>query len=90
MELDFSDIAVKLGPEDAKEPRDLVVNRENAKDWLSKPTTLLDQTRDTVGQTEPSWLIVLDNGDNPYITMDYAHKRIFKIVVMVDYKPTSS
>jgi len=82
LELDFSDIAVKLGPEDAKETRDLVVNRENAKDWLSKPTTLLDQTRDTVGQTEPSWLIVL--------TMDYAHKRIFKIVVMVDYKPTSS
>lgn len=73
LELDFADIAVKLGLEDAKEPRDLVVNRETAKGWLSKPTKLLDPTHDTVGQTEASWLIVLDNADNPDIVTDYAH-----------------
>lgn len=73
LELDFADIAVKLELEDAKEPRDLVVNRETAKGWLSKPTKLLDQTHDTVGQTEASWLIVLDNADNPDIVTDYAH-----------------
>ena len=73
LELDFADIAVMLGLEDAKEPRDLVVSRETAKGWLSKPTKLLDQTHDTVGQTEASWLIVLDNADNPDIVTDYAH-----------------
>lgn len=78
LELDFPDVAVKLGAKDAKEPRDLVVDRETAKDWLSKPTKLLDRKRDTVGQTEPSWLLVLDNADNPDVIMDYAHVHIFR------------
>ena len=73
LERDFADIAVKLGLEDDKEPRDLVVNRETAKGWLSKPTKLLDQALDTVGQTEASWLIVLDNADTPGIIMEYTH-----------------
>ena len=73
LELDFADIAVKLGLEDAKEPRDLVISRETTKGWLSKPTKLLDQKHDTVGQTEASWLIVLDNADDPDIVSDYAH-----------------
>ncbi|KIW74479.1 hypothetical protein Z517_12419 [Fonsecaea pedrosoi CBS 271.37] len=73
LERDFADIAVNLGLEDDKEPRDLVVNRETAKGWLSKPTKLLDQTHDTVGQTEASWLIVLDNADNPDVISEYTH-----------------
>ncbi|KAI9794810.1 MAG: hypothetical protein M1816_002938 [Peltula sp. TS41687] len=73
LEMDFSEIATLLGLEDGSEPRNLVVSRELAKGWLSNPKKLLDREHDTVGQSEASWLIILDNADNPDILSDHAH-----------------
>ena len=73
LELGLADIAVKLGLEDAKGIRDLAVNRETAKSWLSRPTKVLDQSHAAAGETRASYLIVLDHAGNPNILTEYSH-----------------
>ncbi|KAK0102667.1 hypothetical protein ONS95_006270 [Cadophora gregata] len=64
LELDFSRIATSLELEDPSDPNNQQVNRELVKGWLANPKKLLEQTSDTVGLSEATWLVILDNADN--------------------------
>lgn len=66
LEADFSQITVALGLENADDPRNPIISRELAKGWLSNPT------KDAMGNTEASWLIIFDNADDPDILTDYS------------------
>jgi hypothetical protein len=64
LEADFSQITVALGLENADDPRNPAISRELAKGWFSNPT------KDAMGKTEASWLIIFDNADDPDILTD--------------------
>lgn len=70
LELDFSRVATSLGLEDPSEPNNQPVNRELAKGWLSNPKKPFEETSDTVGQSEATWLVILNNADNADILDD--------------------
>lgn len=67
MESDFASIATSLGLDDTSEATNDLINRDLAKGWLSNPKKLVDNNNDTVGQAEATWLMILDNADNPEI-----------------------
>jgi hypothetical protein len=46
------------------------VSRDLAKGWLANPKKLIDERSDTVGKAEATWLIILDNADQPDLLED--------------------
>lgn len=55
---DFSQIALELGLEDKAEPNNQLININIAKGWLASPKRLLDESSDTLGQSEASWFLI--------------------------------
>ena len=70
LESDFSQIATILGLEDPGVPTSQLVSRDLAKGWLANPRKLIDESSDTVGKAEATWLIILDNADQPDLLED--------------------
>ena len=70
LESDFSRIATVLGLEDPSVPPSQLINRDLAKGWLANPKKLIDESSDTVGKAEATWLLILDNADQPDILED--------------------
>ena len=58
-------------PSDAAEGQ--VISRELAKGWLSSPRKFFDCENDSVGTAEATWLLILDNADDPDVLTDYTH-----------------
>ncbi|KAL1623881.1 hypothetical protein SLS54_004348 [Diplodia seriata] len=65
----FAQIARDLGLHDGASDDDPVAQRELAKGWLCNPVR--PSNGDGTGTEEASWLIVLDNVDNPDLLHDY-------------------
>ncbi|KAF2110706.1 hypothetical protein BDV96DRAFT_667086 [Lophiotrema nucula] len=65
LEEDLSHMAVALNIEDKNEPKNHFANRSIARGWLASPRKLLDVTSDRISQAEATWLLILDNADDP-------------------------
>jgi hypothetical protein len=65
----YQQISLALALEDQSECKSQVISRELVKRWLSNPQTHLSGTGELVnpGQTssEATWLLILDNADDP-------------------------
>jgi hypothetical protein len=71
----YQQISLALALEDQSECKSQVISRELVKRWLSNPQTHLSGTGELVnpGQTssEATWLLILDNADDPMILANY-------------------
>ncbi|KAJ6069047.1 hypothetical protein N7499_010934 [Penicillium canescens] len=71
----YQQFSLALALEDQSECKSQVVSRELVKIWLSNPQTHLSGTDELVnpGQTgsEATWLLILDNADDPMILANY-------------------
>lgn len=71
----YQQISLALGLEDPSECKSQVVSREIVKGWLSNPRKNLSGSDEFVqpGQasSEPTWLLIFDNADDPIILADY-------------------
>ncbi|KAK2800317.1 hypothetical protein FQN51_006225 [Onygenales sp. PD_10] len=71
----YQQISLALGLEDPSECKSQVVSREIVKGWLSNPQKHLSGSDEFVqsgqARSEATWLLILDNADDPMILADY-------------------
>jgi len=67
LEEDLSQIALALDLADTNEPINHFANRSIARGWLASPRKLLDASSDSISQAEATWLLILDNADDPAV-----------------------
>jgi hypothetical protein len=69
----YQQISLALGLEDPSECKSQVVSREIVKGWLSNPRENLSRSDEQPGQvrSDPTWLLIFDNADDPMILADY-------------------
>ena len=67
LEEDLSQIALALDLTDKNEPSNHFANRSIARGLLASPRKLLDASSDSVSQAEATWLLILDNADDPAV-----------------------
>jgi hypothetical protein len=68
----YQQISLALGLEDQSECKSQVVSREIVKGWLSNPRKNLSGSDELVQPgSEPTWLLIFDNADDPMILADY-------------------
>ncbi|KAK3935813.1 hypothetical protein QBC46DRAFT_357973 [Diplogelasinospora grovesii] len=73
LESDFCRIAATLGLKEEGTHQNPVITKETVKNWLSSPRRVIDNADDTetYGMDEATWLLVLDNADQPDLLHDY-------------------
>jgi hypothetical protein len=71
LDLDFRQIAVKLGLQKDSQSQDPVVTRNMVKQWLSNSKKVLDVEEEPVDYDTASWLLIFDNADHPDLLLDY-------------------
>ncbi|PVH93909.1 hypothetical protein DM02DRAFT_694729 [Periconia macrospinosa] len=69
----FAEIArkLKLKNYDQDAIFDAVTAAEDARGWLSNPKRVVDEAQDCIAQTDATWLLILDNADDPSLLADY-------------------
>ncbi|KAK2774312.1 hypothetical protein FQN52_004296 [Onygenales sp. PD_12] len=71
----YQQISLALGLEDPSECKSQVVSREIVKGWLSNPQKHLSGSDEFAqsgqARSEATWLLILDNADDPMILADY-------------------
>lgn len=69
----FAQIARNLNLKNCEneEAFDTVSAREEAKGWLSNPKKVVNPDRDLIAQADATWLLILDNADEPALLADY-------------------
>ncbi|KAF2802480.1 uncharacterized protein BDZ99DRAFT_527507 [Mytilinidion resinicola] len=70
LSLGFTEMSMALGLEDESAPEDEIERRERVKGWLSNPIITANQGTPKAND-EASWLLVLDNADDPNILYDF-------------------
>lgn len=70
LEFDLAQIAVELELNNSSGIQVLTVNHELAKSWLEMPRMPLDQNNRAASPAEATWLVILDNADEPDIPLD--------------------
>lgn len=70
LSLGFTEMSRALGLEDESAPKDETESREMVKGWLSKPILAANQGTPKAND-EASWLLILDNADDPDILYDF-------------------
>ncbi|KAF6843870.1 tetratricopeptide repeat domain-containing protein [Colletotrichum musicola] len=71
LEVDFCNIATRIGLVSEKEPHNPNSTKELVRSWLSKPTRTVGGKSDIDQGSPPKWLLVFDNADRPGILEDY-------------------
>ena len=69
----FAQIARKLNLKKCNDEElfDAVAAREETKGWLSNPKKVVNQSKDLIAQVDATWLLILDNADEPSFLADY-------------------
>jgi hypothetical protein len=71
LDLDFRQIAVKLGLQAPTQSQNPVLTRNLVLQWLSSPKKVLNADGEHAGYEDATWLLVFDNADSPDILPDY-------------------
>ncbi len=86
LENDFTEIARRLDLGD-REEFDPAAAGDQAKGWLSNPKKVVDPSSDLLVQADASWLLVLDNADDPSLLADYWPSLLTGSVLLTSRRP---